>query len=86
MPDGWFLTYRLILTLQKNLAEIFGTFKTSPYLCNVKNHLGGTKEVREPPHKRHFLCPNMNEDLSSKNMTAPRGRSSEHAKAPKGLA
>jgi hypothetical protein len=39
MPDGWFLTYRLILTLQKILAEKFGTIKTSSYLCIVKKSL-----------------------------------------------
>lgn len=81
-----FLSFRITQNRPKKTPKIFGTFKTSPYLCTVKNHSGGTKEVREPPNKRHFLCPNMNEDLSSKNITAPRGRSSEHAKAPKGLA
>lgn len=62
MPVGCFMI-RIFL---KKIRKKFGTFKTSPYLCIVKKSSERHEEVKEPPNKRHFLCPNMNEDYPQK--------------------
>jgi hypothetical protein len=57
--------------------------KNNTYLCSVKNSFRWQKENIAANIKRHFLCQRSRE--KKKSPTAPRGRSSEHAKAPEGF-